>query len=108
MAQNSVKPFLLSSILSSAVTTMYAPLNGTGFSQPPFFIRINNASSAAITVSYDGINDHEFIAANSVFELPSQTNSQPGAHIALFPKNTVVYIKGTAGTGNVYLSGYYV
>src|SRR5690606_11232860 len=108
MAQNSVKPLMLSSILSSAVTAMYAPLNGTGFSQSPFFLRIINASSAAITVSYDGVNDHEFIAANSVFELPCQANSQPGAYMALFPKNTIVYLKGAAGTGNVYLSGYYV
>lgn len=108
MAQNSVKPFILSSILSSGVTAFYAPLNGTGFIQAPFFIRIINASSMAITVSYDGVNNHEFIPANSVFELPSQTNSQPGAHIALFPKHTIVYVKGTAGTGNIYLSGYYV
>ncbi len=108
MAQNSVKPFLLSTVLSSAMTAFYAPLNGTGFSQAPFFIRIVNNSNAAITISYDGINDHEFIPVNSVFELPSQTNSQPNSHIALFPKHTIVYIKGAAGTGNIYLSGYYV
>jgi len=108
MAQNSVKPFVLSSIASSAVTGNYAAINGTGFIQSPFFIRINNASNEAITVSYDGIHDHEYILANNVFELPSQTNSQPNAQVALFPKNTIVYIKGTAGTGNIYLSGYYV
>lgn len=108
MAQNSVKPFILSSVLSSTVTGLYAPLNGTGFIQAPFFIRIINASSMAITVSYNGVDDHEFIPANTVFELPSQTNSQPNAQVALFPKYTVVYIKGTAGTGNIYLSGYYV
>jgi hypothetical protein len=108
MAQNSVKPFILSTVLSSTVTALYAPLNGTGFLQAPFFIRINNASTMAITISYNGVDDHEFIPANSIFELPSQTNSQPGAHIALFPKNTIVYIKGTAGTGSIYLSGYYV
>lgn len=108
MAQNSVKPLVLSSILSSAVTTLYAPLNGTGFSQSPFFVRINNASTMPITISYDGVHDHEFISANSVFELPSQTNAQPSAQVALFPKFTIVYVRGTAGTGNVYLSGYYV
>ncbi len=108
MAQNSVKSFVLSSVLSSSVTTLYAPLNSSGFTHTPFFIRIINASSVAITVSYDGINDNEFIPANSVFELPSQTNSQPNAQVALFSKGTVVYVKGTAGTGNIYLSGYYV
>lgn len=108
MAQNSVKPFILSSIASSAVTASYAALNGTGFPQAPFFIRIVNASTKDITVSYNGVDDHEFIPSTGVFELPSQTNSQPNAQVALFPKNTIVYIKGTAGTGNIYLSGYYV
>jgi hypothetical protein len=108
MAKNSVKPLLLSNLASSAITTTYAPLNGTGFTQAPFFIRINNASNMPITISYDGVHDHEYLVANSVFELPSQTNSQPNAHVALFPKYTVVYVKGTAGTGSIYLSGYYV
>jgi|FreactcultuFSWF8_1027224.scaffolds.fasta_scaffold05893_3 hypothetical protein len=108
MAQNSVKPFILSNVLSSTITSLYAPLNGTGFIEAPFFIRINNASSMAITVSYDGIHDHEFIPAGTIFDLNSQTNSQPNAQIALFPKFTIIYIKGTAGTGNIYLSGYYV
>ncbi len=108
MAQNSVKALALNSILSSAVTALYVPINGSGFANAPFFIRIINASNMAITISYDGVTDNEYIPANSVFELPSQANAQPGAQVALFPKNTIVYIKGTAGTGNIYLSGYYV
>jgi len=108
MAQNSVKPFVLSSVLSSALTGVYAPLNATGFIQAPFLIRIINAGSTAITVSYNGVDDHEFIPINGIFELASQTNSQPNAQMALIPKHTIVYIKGTAGTGSIYLSGYYV
>jgi hypothetical protein len=108
MAQNSVKPLVLSSILSSAVTALYAPLNGTGFSQAPFFIRIINNSKTDVTISYNGVDDHEYIPAFTVFELPSQTNAQPNAQIALFPKNTIVYIKGVASLGTIYLSGYYV
>ncbi len=108
MAQNSVKPLKLTNMLSSAITAIYNPIDNKGFAEAPFFIRINNASSNAITVSYNGIDDHEFIPANSIFELPSQANSQPGAQVALFPKHTIVFIKGTAGTGSIYLSGYYV
>lgn len=108
MAQNSVKALAINSILSSAVTALYAPLNGSGFTSAPFFVRIVNASNMAITISYDGVTDNEYIPANSVFELPCQANAQPGAYVALFPKNTIVYVKGTAGTGNIYLSGYYV
>lgn len=108
MAQNSVKPLLLSSLPSASVIATYLPVNGLGFARPPFFIRIINASNVAITVSYNGIDDHEFIPANSIFELPSQTNSQPNAQVALFSKNTVVYVKGAAGAGTIYVSGYYV
>ena len=108
MAQNSVKPFILSSILSSTLTGLYAPLNGTGFLQAPFFIRIVNSGSLAVTISYNGVDDHEFIPAGTIFELNSQTNSQPNAQVALFSKGTIVYIKGVAGTGSIYLSGYYV
>jgi len=108
MAQNSVKPLLLSSMLSSAVTGMYAPLNGIGFAHPPFFFTITNASNQPILISYNGIDDHDFLAANTSFDFPTQSNSQPNAQVALFPKNTIVYIKGVAGTGSIYLSGYYV
>jgi hypothetical protein len=108
MAQNSVKPLLLSSLASASVTANYAAVNGAGFAHPPFLIRIINGSNMAITVSYNGIDDHEFVPANSVFQLPCQENAQPSAQVALFPKNTKVYVKGTAGTGTVYVSGYYV
>ncbi len=108
MAQNSVKSFVLSNVLSSSVTALYAPLNGSGFTHAPFFIRIINASNTAITISFNGVDDNEFLPANSVFELASQTNSQPNAQVALFSKGTIVYVKGTAGTGNIYISGYYV
>ncbi len=108
MAQNSVKPLLLSSLASASVIGTYLPVNGIGFAHPPFLVRIINASNAAVTISYNGIDDHDFLPANSVLPLPTQTNSQPNAQIALFSKNTVVYVKGAAGAGTIYVAGYYV
>lgn len=108
MAQESVKALALSSIGSAAVGVAYAAVNAAGFPHAPFFIRINNASNAAITISYDGVTDNEYLPANGIFELGSQTNSQPNAQVALFPKYTVVYVKGVPGVGTIYLSGYYV
>lgn len=108
MAQNSVKALTLSSLDSAAVVATYSAINGSGFAKPIFFLRIVNASNAAITISYDGVNDHEYIPANGVFELPAQTNSQPNAQTALFSARTIVYVKGTAGVGTIYLSGYFV
>lgn len=108
MAQNSVKPLVLTNISSTTVGGTYAAINASGFEHAPFFIRIINHSDKDITVSYNGVDDHEFVITGSVFELSSQTNSQPNAQVALLPKKTVVYVKGTAGTGTIYLSGYYV
>ncbi len=108
MAQNSVKPLLLGSLASASVIATYLPANGIGFAHAPFLVRIINASNAAVTVSYNGIDDHDFVPANSVLELPTQTNSQPNAQVALFSKNTVVYVKGAAGMGTIYVAGYYV
>ena len=108
MAQNSVKALVLSVFDSADMLGTYQSLNAPGLSSPCFFIRIVNASNEAITVSYDGVNDHEYILEDSVFELASQTNAQPNAQQALMSAYTQVYVKGTAGMGTVTLSGYYV
>jgi hypothetical protein len=108
MAQNSVKALVLATFSSASVTGSYQAINSSGFAHPVFFLRIVNDSNKAITISYDGINDNEYIAANTTFELPSQTNSLPNAKVAQFNARTIVYLKGTAGAGTIALSGYYV
>jgi len=108
MAQDTVKALALTSIASSTLTTSYKPINASGFEAAPFLIRIMNASTQAVTVSLDGVNDHDFVLSNSTDTIPSQANSQPKAQVALFAKGTVIYVKGTAGTGTIYLSGFYV
>jgi hypothetical protein len=90
------------------MTANYQAANGVGFAQAPFLVRIINASNTAFTVSFNGVDDHDFVPANSVLVLPTQSDSQPKAQVALFPKNTVVYVKGTAGVGIIYVAGYFV
>lgn len=108
MAQNSVKAIPLSTVASSTLTASYQSMNPGGFAEPLFLLRIVNGGSTAVTVSYNGITDNDTVPANSVLEIPSQTNSQPSAHYALWSARTQVYIKGTAGTGSITLAGYYV
>jgi len=108
MAQNSVKPLLLASFNSAGMTGNYQVANGLGFAHAPFLVRIINASNAAVTVSFNGVDDHDFIPANSVLVLPTQSESQPKAQVALFPKNTKVFLKGAAGVGIIYVAGYFV
>lgn len=108
MAKNSLKPLQLTTVLSSAITLVYQPINPDGFEESPCFLRITNGSTQPVLISYNGEDDHEFVLSNSAFDLPSQANSQPNAQVAMFPKYTVVYVRGATGTGNVTLSGYYV
>lgn len=108
MAQNRVKPITLVSIASSALTSSYQPFNPAGLDGACFYLRINNLSSTTVTLSFDGVNDHEVVASSSALALNFQTNAQPTSWTALVPKGQIIYIKATAGTGTVYMSGYFV
>lgn len=108
MAQNRVRPITLVSIASSTLTTNYQPFNPAGLDGACFYLRINNLSSTTVTLSFDGVNDHEVVASSTALALNFQTNAQPMAWTALVPKGQIIYIKATAGTGTVYMSGYYV
>lgn len=108
MAQNTVKTVGLSLIAGSALSGTYQSMNPGGLPHACFLIRIVNDSDNRIFISFDGVNNDEYLAAGTSFDLNSQTNAQPGALYALVPKYTQVYVKGTSGTGNVTLSGYYV
>lgn len=108
MAKDTVKALVLTSIASATIGASYAAINPNGAEGSCFFLRIVNDSNQSITISYDGINDNEFLLADTFLEIGTQTNSQPNARFALFSKYTKVYVKGTAGVGNIYLSGYYV
>jgi len=104
--KNSFLPIPLTNIASSALTSSYQAIN-TGFPHPLAILRLNSTSTTSVTVSYDGTNDHEFLLAGADLTLQFQTNSQPNTYIGNMAAGTIVYVKGTAGTGNIYVGGYY-
>lgn len=107
MANNSIKSILLDSIASSILGVNYQAINENGTEGACFMIRIINNSTKDVTISFDGVNDHEFVPLGTIAQIEVQTNAQPTNSTALFNKGLIVYAKGTAGTGNVYLTGYY-
>lgn len=107
-AQNRVKPIVLVSIDSASLTSSYQPFNSAGLDGACFMLRFMNVSTQAIVISYDGVRDSEVILSNTDRTFNFQNNAQPTAWTALVPKGLVLYIKGTAGTGTIYMSGYYV
>lgn len=107
-----IHPIALSSINASALNANYQALNGSGLEEPCLFIRICNASTSDVTISFDGTNDHEFLAG-TVATIPRESLVYyPGENNVnniplLFHKGQIIYLKGAAGVGSIYLSGYY-
>jgi hypothetical protein len=103
--KNSVKAIPLTNIESTAVTGTYAL--ATTLPNACFLLKIINNSDEDITVSFDGVNDADFIPTLATALYNAQTNSQPNNFIANFAQGTPVWVKGTTGTGYVYISGLY-
>lgn len=103
---NSVQAITLTSILSSSVTSTYQSINPGGLTAPCFMIRIINASTEDVTISYDGVTNNEYVQSGDIAQLNFQTNSQPNNQVSKLSSGTQIWVKGTAGTGDIYLSGY--
>lgn len=108
MAQSSVKAVPLVVFDSATVTGTFQVIDPDGFIAACFLICITNESNMPILISFDGVTSHEYIPANTVKELPVQTNAQPNSNTALWSKYSKVYVKGATGVGFITLSGYYV
>ena len=106
--KNSMLAIPLQSIASSTIVAggYSLPVSLT-VSHSLSILRINNATTMPITISYDGVTDNEYLAAGQVLNLEAQTNSLPSSFACNIKNGTIIYFKGSAGTGNVYVSGYY-
>lgn len=105
--KNSIQTVPLTSFLSSSVTGSYAPIITGGLAKSCFLIRITNASTKDITISFDGVTDADYIFSSTANNIPGIYPLTPTTLYANFPQGTQIYVKGTAGTGNIYVAGYY-
>lgn len=92
---------------SSTFTGSYQTL-GSAFAFPMTIVKIVNNSTVAVDISTDGSNDQDYIPANS-FALYDLTGNSPSETGSIYVKyGTQFYVKGTAGTGSVYLVALYI
>lgn len=70
-------------------------------------LRIINLSNVGVGVSYDGTNLNDVVPAGAARELNFITSSLPSNEAAALAKGTPIYVNGTAGTGFIYVTGYY-
>lgn len=97
----------LRSVNSAAFTGVYVTIGGP-LLHPCSIIKLVNNSTVLVTVSEDGINDMDVAPGNS-FYLYDITSDSPQESGSIYKKEgTQYYVKGSVGTGLVYLVAQYV
>ena len=109
MTQYTTEVIMLPEALRSRDT---ATLNGTyqtlgaALTKPIRIVKFVNNSNTSVTVSWDGVSDHDILPAASFFLYDVTTNKSnaQGSQGQYIKKGTQFYIKGGAGVGSVYLT----
>jgi len=93
----------LRSIDSATFTGSYQAL-GTPLANPSFVLKLVNNSTVLVTISINGTSDIDVAPAGS-FWLYDELKTQ---RLEAVPAGTQIYVKGSAGTGLVYLVTQYL
>lgn len=105
--KNQINALSIAGLSATLFNNTYQQLS-TGIAHPCYLLRITNDSDQDVFVSFNGSTGHEFIAAGKTVDFTAPAVSPGVSGVAYFGKGTPVYIKGaSAGTGYVYLSGFY-
>ena len=103
---NKFFPEPIRSIDSATFTGSYQAL-GTVLTNPGILAKFVNNSDVTVTVSWDGINDHDIVPPSNFCLYDVTANSQTDEGIQI-EQGTQFYVKGSAGTGLFYLVDFYV
>ncbi len=96
----------LRTVDSSTLSGSYVVI-GAALANPSSILKMVNNSDVDVTVSTDGVNDMDVCPAGS-FWLYDVTSDSPMESGSIFiSQGTQYYIKGSVGTGSVYLVSQY-
>lgn len=104
--KNVIQAVALSTVDTSTFMAAFVPFSAP-LPAPCVIIRLINASTVPVTISYDGVTAHDRVLSGAAVQLYFQTNSGPNNFAAAFAQGTQVYAFGAAGVGLVYLAAYY-
>lgn len=96
----------LRSIDSSTLTGSYQAV-GTALTHQSYKCKVINNSTSLVTISIDGTSDIDVVPAGSFF-LYDETVLGPGNNLPALPAGTQIFVKGSAGTGTIYLVSQYL
>jgi hypothetical protein len=111
-------------MISSAQRIAYEPLRSLGFASigagytgvggsfanPVRILKVNNATNANLIISFDGVNDMDFIFANSAYVFDYATNAIEPVGQLEQPLGRRFYVKEASGaptSGSVYVTVIY-
>lgn len=96
----------LRTIDSATLTGSYQTV-GTPLAHPSYICKLVNNSTVLVTISIDGINDIDVAPASSFWLYDEGKTDLVSAYPSL-PAGTQFYVKGSAGTGLIYLATQYI
>lgn len=79
---------------------------GTPLVNPCRLIRFLNNTNVAVSISWDGINTHDFLPAGSFLLLDIASNKENAVSFDI-QAGTQFYVAGLTGTGNFFISNYF-
>lgn len=73
--------------------------------RPIRIVKFVNDSNTGVTISWDGITDHDILPAASFFlyDITANHSNVQGTQGQYIKKGTQFYVKGAAGVGSIYL-----
>ena len=99
-------PEVLKSLAFGGISGTYAGI-GAALANPARVVYLVNGTDVLLTFSFDGINDHFVIPADSYLLLDVTSNmTLPGGALAV-AQGTRIYTKGAPTSGTVYLTTFY-
>ena len=95
-------------LMSRAASTFNGSylLVGSAIANSVRIVKFTNNSDKDVTLSWDGLNDHDFIPAASYLLLDISSNRETSNQFEI-ASGTKFYVKANAGTGSFYISSYY-
>lgn len=96
----------LRSIDSATLTGSYQAV-GTPLAHPSYICKLVNNSTVLVTISIDGTNDVDVAPAGS-FWLYDESKAGLNSAMPALPAGTQILVKGSAGTGSIYLVTQYI
>lgn len=99
---NRLTPEALRSINSTTFNGSYQEI-GAPLLYPARILKIVNNTSVVVTISWDGITDHDFLPIGSFALYDCGTNKGTPADALDIPKGTQFWVKASAGTGSLFV-----